>query len=73
MKFCGARNCPVCVLNYTEAKKLPQDKLAAGILWHLAGTGEGLEALSWEGRLIVEADGGRRQMERRPYSGPCAI
>ena len=57
MKSCGAPECPICVLPYVQAKALPQDKLARGILWHLAGTGEGIESLSLEGRLIVETYG----------------
>lgn len=64
MKVCGTPACPVCVLPYSDAKKLPQDKLAAGILWHLAGTGETLDDLSFEGRLIVEADGWRRTLSK---------
>lgn len=73
MKVCGAPRCPVCVLPYAEARALPQPEQASGILWHLAGTGEVLAALSFEARLIVKADLLRRRMERWPAVNHAAV
>lgn len=76
IRSCGRPACPVCGLSSLSSRSALDTSgrlhdgalaiLAAGILWHLAATGEPLEALSSTGRLIVQADALRRRLERRP-------
>lgn len=66
MKKCGTPGCLVCETPFAVAEAQPQDVLARAIIWHLAGTGEGQDALSLDGRLIVQADALRRRIECQP-------